>query len=75
MSVTTMELEEHFNTNDCNFDEHLKMHILKKYPETTDFLAFKTHEDNYMWKLLTSLPDGINSVMGEFYRIYTKLFD
>lgn len=41
-------------TNEFNFDEHLKEHILKNYPESNNISTLKAHEDSYIWKLLTS---------------------
>lgn len=52
-NMTSMEFAEYFNTNNCNFDKHIKVHIPKKYSKSNPTQStLKIHEDGYVSKLV-----------------------
>ena len=67
------ELGRHFfNSQDCNFDRNLKVHILQQVKgNETDLGNF---EDKWITRLDTKEPHGMNSTMGELAKTHYKLF-
>ena len=67
------ELGRHFfNSQDCNFDRNLKVHILQQVEgNETDLGNF---EDKWITRLDTKEPHGMNSTMGELAKTHYKLF-
>ena len=67
------ELRRHFlNSQDCNFDRNLKVHILQQVEgNETDLGNF---EDKWITRLDTKEPHGMNSTMGELAKTHYKLF-
>ena len=67
------ELVRHFfNSQDCNFDRNLKVHILQQVEgNETDLGNF---EDKWITRLDTKEPHGMNSTMGELAKTHYKLF-
>ena len=61
-----------FNSQDCNFDRNLKVHILQQVEENeTDLGNF---EDKWITRLDTKEPHGMNSTMGELAKTHYKVF-
>ena len=66
------ELSKHFNSNDCDFEKDLQISILEKVagPEAKR----QCKEDQWIIRLDTSYPNGLNVHLSDFGCLYQLLF-
>ena len=72
-NARTCELVRHFADNNCDFDRDLRVSILDTVSGSTTNREF--HEDKWITRLNTRAPNGINSRLSGFARLYYDLFD
>ena len=66
------ELSKHFNSNDCDFEKDLKISILEKVKTSEAKRQYK--EDQWIIRLDTSYPNGLNVHLSDFGCLYQLLF-
>ena len=66
------ELGNHFATNDCDFNKDLSISILEKISGSTTLREY--HEEKWMIRLSSIVPQGLNSHYREYATLYKKLF-
>ena len=67
------ELSKHFNSNDCDFEKDLKISILEKVKTSEAKRQYK--EDQWIIRLDTSYPNGLNVHHSDFGCLYQLLLE
>ena len=67
------ELSKHFNNNDCDFEKDLKISILEKVKTSEAKRQYK--EDQWIIRLDTSYPNGLNVHLSDFGCLYQLLLE